>query len=144
MNDEFLLVKEDVLPDVFPKVIAAREKILRDGKSVTDACKEEGISRSVYYKYKDAIYRPEETTVTKKAILSFKVEDKNGVLMAIIDKLTKAQASVLTIFQDTPIKGLAYITLKLDITNLNVELNELLMDIRRFSFVKKGELIAYD
>ncbi|MDD6241019.1 MAG: ACT domain-containing protein [Eubacteriales bacterium] len=144
MNDSFYIVKKEFLPPYFAKVVAARKRIEKDGLSITDACKAEGISRSVYYKYKEAVYLPEEVRIEKKAILSFKVEDKKGVLTSLLNQVSEAGANVLTIFQDTPIAGLAYITLKIDFSRMNLELGELLERIRALPSVKKGELIAYD
>ena len=144
MNESFYIVKKEFLPPCFAKVVEARKRIQKDGLSITDACKEVGISRSVYYKYKEDVYLPEEVRVEKKAILCFKVEDKQGVLTSLLNEVSEAGANVLTIFQDTPMEGLAYITLKIDISRMSLELGELLEKIRSLPSVKKGELVAYD
>ena len=95
MNDDFLLVHKSILPSLLPQVIEAREKIQKDGISVTEACKSVNISRSAFYKYKDFVFFP-DTSVSKKAILAFKVNDKPGVLTALLAKLSQAKINVLT------------------------------------------------
>ena len=54
MNGDYLVIDKKVLPEVYEKVITTK-KILQEGKvkEVTEATKLAGISRSVYYKYKD-------------------------------------------------------------------------------------------
>ncbi|MFA6624591.1 MAG: ACT domain-containing protein [Bacilli bacterium] len=143
MNDDFLLVNKSILPDVLPKVIEARDKINRDDLSITEACKAVGISGSVYYKYKDVVFLPEKAEV-KRAILSLKVDDKAGVLNSILKVLTKYKANVLTIFQDTPVRGLAYITIKLDIKRMTAPINKLTELLKTTASIRKAELISYE
>lgn len=62
--DNFYLIPEEALPEVFVKILAVRSRLAtRKGVSVSMACREEGLSRSTYYKYRDAIhlFRQEET-----------------------------------------------------------------------------------
>ena len=62
MAKRFLLVDSDVLPDVFMKVVKAKE-LLASGsvKNLSAAAKEVNISRSALYKYKDKIFDVSET-----------------------------------------------------------------------------------
>ena len=57
MNGDYLVIDKKVLPEVFEKVINTK-KILQEGKvkEITEATKLAGISRSVYYKYKDYVF----------------------------------------------------------------------------------------
>ena len=57
MNSNYILVDKRVLPEVFEKVLKAK-RLLKDGKvkEITEAAKIVGISRSVYYKYKDYVF----------------------------------------------------------------------------------------
>ena len=54
MKDDYLVIEKKVLPDIFQKVIDTK-KVIESGevKGVTEATKLTGISRSVFYKYKD-------------------------------------------------------------------------------------------
>lgn len=53
---KYLLVNQDILPQVYSKVIYAKS-LLASGEAAnaTQAAKMAGISRSAYYKYKDGI-----------------------------------------------------------------------------------------
>ena len=54
---KLLLVDSEVLPDVYSKVVMAKQ-LLVSGKArgVSDAVKKANISRSSYYKYKDFVF----------------------------------------------------------------------------------------
>ncbi|MEG2036834.1 MAG: amino acid-binding protein, partial [Ruthenibacterium sp.] len=62
MEKRFLLIETDVLPEVFLKVLKAKE-MLADGtaKNVSAATKLADISRSAFYKYKDCIFDAENS-----------------------------------------------------------------------------------
>ena len=57
MQQEYFLIDKNVLPDVFSKVVETK-KLLQTGecKTVNDATKKIGISRSVFYKYRDSVH----------------------------------------------------------------------------------------
>ena len=53
----FLLVDADVLPEVFVKVLQAKELLASGAVSnISAAAKQAGISRSAFYKYKDTVF----------------------------------------------------------------------------------------
>jgi chorismate mutase len=143
MSSDFLLVHKSILPSYFPQVIKAREMIERDNVSVTEACKTNNISRSTFYKYKDYVFAP-TGSLSKKAIISLKTEDVPGVLSSILVTISNYKANVLTISQDMPIHGLAYITMMLNIRNMETSLDELIQKLSDLEHVRKGEILAYD
>ena len=57
MGVKFLVVNTEVLPDIFVKVIKTKD-LLRTGeaKNIQQAVKQVGLSRSAFYKYKDAVF----------------------------------------------------------------------------------------
>ena len=67
MSGNYLVIDKRVLPDVYEKVLFAK-KLLKDGKvkEITEAVKQAGISRSVYYKYKDHVFDFSETSEGRK------------------------------------------------------------------------------
>ncbi|MCI1734331.1 MAG: ACT domain-containing protein [Bacilli bacterium] len=143
MNDDFLLVHKSILPDYFPQVIKARNLIQKDNLSVTDACKTCGISRSTYYKYKDDVYAP-TGSLSKKAILALKTEDFPGVLSAILQTISKSGANILTISQDMPIHGLAYINMMINIRNMTITLDDLVNLMVGVEHVRKVDILTYE
>ena len=65
-----LLVKTEVLPEVFEKVVEAKRLLnCKKAKSATEAAKMCGISRSAFYKYRDAVFAYKEITT--------EIEDEN-------------------------------------------------------------------
>ena len=56
-NDSYLVVEESALPEVYQKVVKANA-LLESGEASTasEAVRKAGISRSVYYKYRDAVF----------------------------------------------------------------------------------------
>ena len=56
-SDSYLVVDEKALPEVYQKVVRANA-LLESGEASTasEAVRIAGISRSVYYKYRDAVF----------------------------------------------------------------------------------------
>ena len=56
-NASYLLIDESVLPEVYQKVVRVNQ-LLETGEAsnTSEAVKLAGISRSVYYKYKNAVF----------------------------------------------------------------------------------------
>ena len=84
-NLKFLLVDAQVLPDVFLKVVQAK-MLLAQGKakSSSQAAQMAGISRSAFYKYKDAIYLYDERMNENLVTFYLTLEDRPGVLSSLL------------------------------------------------------------
>ncbi len=143
MKSDFYLIKKDILPESYENIIKTREQIENEGYSVTQACKENNISRSTYYKYKDSIYRVKDNT-SKHLIMTFKVCDVPGVLNSILSYLFSCKVNVLSINQNIPVSKIAFISLTLDIQNLEITIDELKKGASKLNNVKKAEIIAYE
>ncbi len=143
MNKEFLLVHKDIIPPFFEDVIKAREKIEGENRNISDVCKELGISRSTYYKYKDKVFYV-GVDYGKKAIIGFKTQNVKGVLSAILNTIASENGNVLTISQDMPIHNLAHITVAIDTKELTDSLSVLVKKLSAVNYVKKVELIAFE
>ena len=139
----FLVIDKDVLPDVFQKVLLA-SSLLKSGEasSTTEAVRLAGISRSVYYKYRDAVfpYRKTEKSsiLTIQAILS----DKPGVLMNLLSCFYRANANILTVNQNIPVKGRAFVSVSARIERLNCPTDRFIEDVRGVSGVLKIDSIS--
>ena len=73
-KSQYLIVNADVLPDVFTKVIEAKQLLSKaQAKNSSDACRIVGISRSAYYKYKDNVQVYEEKGNGQLGTLYFKL-----------------------------------------------------------------------
>lgn len=145
MKDRFLVIHTSVLPEVFEKVIEVKE-MLKSNKvtEIMEAVKIVGISRSTYYKYKDYVFALAEGVHSHKVIISMLLYHKTGALSSILDKIALHQGNILTINQDIPIHNTANVTITFDILNLNVELDDLIEEMKKMEDVIKIDLIAME
>lgn len=142
-EERFYLVREDVLPEAMKKTLKAKEMIER-GKveSVWDAVQEVNLSRSAFYKYRDTVF-PFHTVVKEKLIsLFFQLEDRSGTLSQLLRVVAESGCNILTIHQTIPIQGRANVTLSLNTSEMTIEINELLTNLRKLEFVEKVEVLG--
>ncbi|MEG1745041.1 MAG: ACT domain-containing protein [Ruthenibacterium sp.] len=129
MEKRFLLIETDVLPEVFLKVLKAKE-MLADGtaKNVSAATKLADISRSAFYKYKECIFDAENSkeVLTVSAVL----RDETGALQALLAGISAAGASIVTINQATPANGIAQVAVSVRTGGMQMTFDELLMALR--------------
>nr|WP_320027281.1 ACT domain-containing protein [uncultured Acetobacterium sp.] len=144
MIKDYLIVNKKILPDYYSKVVEAR--ILMESsqcKSVSDAVKKVGISRSTYYKYKDYIFTPSEN-YGRKFTLSFKLDDQPGILSNILNILRDYQTSIITIHQDIPINQAAIVIVTLDGKDIVISIDELMVILEELDGVHGVHLIAME
>ncbi len=142
-NQRYYLVREDVLTDAMQKTLEAKA-LLQTGAvaSIWDAVKEVDLSRSAFYKYRDAVF-PFHSIVQERILTLFlQLQDRKGSLAKLLETISEAYCNVLTIHQTIPIQGRANVTLSLDVTNMNVDLNELVQILKRLDFIESAEVIS--
>ena len=106
------IVEAAVLPEVFLKVSEAKE-YLQTGAAATvaEAASMAGISRSAFYKYKDAI-RPFRDIGRDQAItMSVLTRDRPGALSSVLSIFAAMRANILTINQSIPVSGVGLVTI---------------------------------
>jgi chorismate mutase len=142
---EFFLVKAEVLPEVFLKVMEVK-RLLSAGKadSVNEAVQRVGISRSAYYKYKDSLFPFYETSRGRIVTVMFVIEDFPGILSGIINCLADAKANILTINQNIPINGLADVTVSVETDRMKTSLEELMDRLGAIQGVRRQRIMARD
>ena len=108
MGVKFLVVNTEVLPDIFVKVIKTKD-LLRTGeaKNIQQAVKQVGLSRSAFYKYKDAVFPFYEKNKTKVITIALLLKHEAGILSNVLDTIAKAKGNILTINQNIPNHGVA-------------------------------------
>lgn len=142
-SSTYILVDSSVLPEVYTKVIEAKKELSKGRvKTVNEAVKLVGISRSAYYKYKDYVFPFYETSRGKVLTLFFVVENFHGILSHIINKIADAKANIITINQNIPINGLADVTISIETTGMTVDIKELMGGIEKIDGVRRLEILA--
>lgn len=144
-DSEYFLVKSDMLPEVFIKVMQVK-RLLNSGKadSVNEAVQRIGLSRSAYYKYKDAVLPFYETSKGRMVTLVFAVENFPGILSGIINCMARVKANILTINQNIPINGLADVSISLETDRMTVSLESLVDELGRIPGVRSYQILARD
>lgn len=145
MNGDYLVIDKKVLPEVYEKVIATKN-ILQEGKvkEITEATKLAGISRSVYYKYKDYVFEFSQMSNGRKATFNMIIGHEKGVLSNILNLISEYQGNILTIDQGIPINNLANLSLTIDISSMKIELSEMLENLKKLDYVDRVEFIAME
>ena len=102
-----------ILPEVYRKVLTAK-KYLATGKaaSVKEAAQLAGISRSAYYKYKDAIFEYGTSASDEVATVKARLQDS---------AISRVGGNVLSVNQSLPQDGAADVTVTVRIADLSVE-----------------------
>ncbi len=145
MLDQYLIIHKSILPEYYEKVVKARH-LIEDGKikDVSQAVREVGISRSTYYKYKDCILEPTEISGGRKAVLSMMLTHEQGVLSALLIRISEARVNVLTITQSLPIREKASVTISLDISEVGGNLSEFIAELGAVPGVEQVRLLAME
>ena len=142
-NTAYLLVEQDVLPEVFAKVIQAKQYLL-DGEasSTSEAVRMAGISRSVFYKYKDAVYPYNRKLSNHMITVQAMLLDRPGVLMSLVSAVYAKGANILTINQNIPVNGRALISISARVDHLDSSVEELLEQLRQVEGVLSIDSIS--
>ena len=140
---KFYIVSADALPEIFIKVAEAK-RMMQTGEvgTVGAAARQVGISRSAFYKYKDAV-RPfhdmlHGRIVTFQALL----KDEPGVLSGALNVLAGTGVNILTINQSIPVNGCAVVTITAETSALQDSLEEVLSLLSAGTGVIKWEILA--
>ena len=145
MRSKYLLVDREMLPECYLKVMDAKELILNGkAKDVSEASKMVGIARSTYYKYKDYVFSPNTDTECRKAVISFSLYHKSGLLSEVLNVISGTGANILTITQNLPVNQRANVVISMDVSHVQCEISELLEILGRIDGVNSTKLLAIE
>lgn len=143
MAKRFLLVDSDVLPDVFMKVVKAKE-LLASGsvKNLSAAAKEVDISRSALYKYKDKVFDVSET----KTVVAVHVVliDTLGALQNLLQLIAKYNVSIVTITQSAPVDNTAAVSITMKVKEMIGDIDSLVEEMKQQDYVVTAKRIMRD
>lgn len=140
---KYYIVESSALPEVFLKVAEAK-RLLSTGEAntVNDAAKMTGISRSAFYKYRDAILPFQNRTVAQIITFQLLVHDAPGALSGILNMLASYSANIQTINSILPTNSCALVTISADTSELTISLEDLLHNLSLAPNVIKAEVLA--
>ena len=142
---KFLVIDSSVLPEVFEKVLTAKELLRTNSvKGISEAVKKVDISRSTFYKYKDYVFGLSKNIIKNKAILSFLLKDERGTLSSILKHLSSNEVNILTINQDLPINKIANVSITIEISKMETDIDTLIENLKMLNGVVKAELLALE
>lgn len=145
MKGKYLLVDKEILPGCYLKVMEAKELLLSGkAKDITEASKIIGIARSTYYKYKDYVFSPNADTECRKAVISFSLYHKSGLLSEVLNKLSENGANILTITQNLPVNQRANVVISMDVSQVVGDISLLLEKLGAIDGVSSTKLLAIE
>lgn len=139
----FYLVEASILPEVFLRVVEARE-LLQTGqcRTVGEAVAQVGISRSAYYKYRDAITPFQDLHSGNILTFAVQLRDRPGALSAVLGVFAACGANILTINQSIPVNGCAAITISAETAPMTESMETLMERLHGAEGVLKAEVLA--
>jgi len=140
---KYYIVEASALPEVFLKVAEAK-RLLSTGEAstVNEATRMTDISRSAFYKYRDAVL-PFQNMMTGR-IITFQLllHDEPGQLAEILNVFTEANANIITINSIVPNNGTAVVTISAETMDLTISLEQMLHQLSDSRGVVKAEVLA--
>ncbi|MGR6836492.1 ACT domain-containing protein [Syntrophomonas erecta] len=142
-KEEFYLVREDILPESIRKTAMAKEMLAcGEADSIQDAVDKLEMARSTYYKYKDGVFSFFNADNVNILNISLLLKHISGVLSGVLNCVASLNASVLTINQNLPIHGVAYVTLSLSVDEMVVSVDDMLERLKQLDGVINVEVVG--
>ncbi|MGH2318244.1 ACT domain-containing protein [Planococcus sp. 4-30] len=141
-EQRYYLVREDVLTEAMQKTLEVKKMLQNDRISIMDAVNKTGLSRSAFYKYRDAVF-PFHSIVKERILTVFlQLEDRSGTLATLLQTVAENGCNILTIHQTIPIQGRANVTLSLDVTAMEGDLDLFLQQLKKLDFVESADVVS--
>ena len=142
-SPKYYIVEASALPEVFLKVAEAK-RLLSTGEAgtVNEAARITGISRSAFYKYRDAVMPFHNMMIGRILTYQLKLHDEMGVLSGVLKTFAEYSANILTINQTIPSGGCALVTITAETSGMNGTPDDLLRVLSRSNGVVRAEVLA--
>ena len=128
---KYYLVEADVLPEIFVKVVQAKELLeTGEARTVAQAVEQVNISRSAFYKYKDAVSAFQDMNRSSLVNISMELRDQQGVLSSVLAIFAGNGANILTINQSIPTNGVAPVTITAVTEHMRITMDAFLTALR--------------
>ena len=143
VKTKFYIVAAEALPEIFIKVAEAKG-MMQSGEAGTvgEATRRVGISRSAFYKYKDAVQPFNDMKAGHIITFYAMLKDNPGVLSNVLAIFAGSGANILTINQSIPTNGCAAVTVSAETSDMEISLEELIGRASSLDGVVKFEILA--
>ena len=142
-DNQYYVVRNKAVPEVSLKVVEAK-RLLDSEKAITvqEATERVGISRSSFYKYKDDIFPFHDNARGKTITFVLQMDDKPGLLSAVLKTIAEYNGNILTIHQTIPINGVASLTLSVDVLPTTGDTSSMLETIEKLEGIHYLKILA--
>ncbi|MCI8438046.1 MAG: ACT domain-containing protein [Oscillospiraceae bacterium] len=140
---KYYIVAAEALPEIFIKVAEAK-RMMQTGEvsTVGAATRAVGISRSAFYKYKDAVQPFNNMKAGRIITFYTMLKDSPGVLSNVLSIFAGSGANILTINQSIPTNGCAAVTVSAETSDMEQTLEELMALVTSVDGVVKFDILA--
>ena len=140
---KYYIVTAEALPEIFIKVAQAKG-MMQSGEAGTvgEATRRVGISRSAFYKYKDAVQPFNDMKAGHIITFYTMLKDNPGVLSNVLAIFAGSGANILTINQSIPTNGCAAVTISAETSEMKISLEELISGVSALGGVIRMEILA--
>ena len=143
IEPKYYIVEASALPEVFLKVAEAKRLLsVGEASTVNEATQMTGISRSAFYKYRDAVLPFQNMMNGRIITFQLLLHDAPGILSGILTLFAEYKANIITINSIVPTNGCAVVTISAETMDMTIQLEELLQRMRASSSVIKAEVLA--
>lgn len=138
-----LLVDSGAVPEVFVRVVEAK-RYLQSGEADTaaEAARMAGISRSAYYKYKEAVFPYDEERTGHILTVHLLLRDRPGMLSSVLTAFAEAGANILTVNQNIPAGGTASVSISARTDRMALPAEDFIRRLRALGGVRRIERIS--
>ena len=143
LTPKYYIVDARALPEVFLKVAEAK-RMLETGEASTvgEATRQADVSRSAFYKYRDAVHPLYENTRGKTVTIAANLDDTPGLLSAVLNSIATEGANILTINQTIPINGIANVTITIETNEMQGEFGRLMTQLENLQGMQSIKIIG--
>ena len=139
----YYIIKRKALPEVFLKVVQAKMLLEKEkAMTVQEAVDKLELSRSSFYKYKDAIFPFYENSRGRAITIAMKIDDEPGLLSMILNRIAEYKANIMTIHQSIPINGVADITFSIEVLPSTGDVHDMMSNLVETEGVHQVKILA--
>ncbi|MBO4407461.1 MAG: ACT domain-containing protein [Clostridia bacterium] len=140
---KYYLIDAKVMPSIFHKVLKAK-RLLESGscRTASEAADMALLSRSAFYKYKDAIRPFFDKESDRIATFYAELSHTPGVLSHLLNCLTEIGLNILTLNQNIPVDGKATVTISAQMSDDSTAVNDVIETAGSVHGVIRFQLLA--